>query len=51
LPFTKSARAHRQEPGWSGARCDPKEFGIGQLIDIREFSRLKRLAKLGCGNE
>ena len=39
----KSARVHRQEPGRSAARCDPNEFGIGQLIDIREFSRLERL--------
>ena len=47
VALTKSARAHRQEPGRSAARCDPKEFFIGQLVDpilpIREFSRLKRL--------
>ena len=37
VALTKSARAHRQEPGRSAARCDPKEFFIGQLPRRRIF--------------
>src|SRR6516165_6306213 len=33
----KSARVHCQEPGRSAARCDPKEFFIGQLPRRRIF--------------